>query len=118
VAKRKRTSASQYSLYVIDLDKDVLKNRRFMSENSHYDPTDNKPCVYVGHTAKTPDARYLQHKEGGQKSSSIVERFGLRLIPRDYESDNPLRGDRANAIKKERELAKKLKQLGYAVWQK
>lgn len=42
--KRKKTV---YSLYVIDLDKDVLNIKKFRDMNPDY--IEDFPCVYVGH---------------------------------------------------------------------
>jgi hypothetical protein len=36
------------------------------------------PWLYVGSSAKSPEARFAQHKRG-YKSSRYAKRFGLRL---------------------------------------
>ena len=43
-------------MYVIDLDKKVLKDTRFKEANPNYNSI--KPCVYVGQSAKKPEARF------------------------------------------------------------
>ena len=114
LAKRKRNQSKLYNLYVVDLKKNVLEDRKFKEENPHYNPAQNKPCVYVGYTAKTPEQRFQQHIEG-KKCNKYARDFGFRLRPRNYEKYNPISGDRNYAQKKERELAEKLRQKGYAV---
>ena len=51
-----------HSIYVIELDKSILKNKAFIKMNPNYD--DSKPCVYVGMTSKTPEQRFLEHTNG------------------------------------------------------
>ncbi len=43
---------AQYNIYVIELDKTVLKEKKFLEANPQFD--ENMPCVYVGMTARTP----------------------------------------------------------------
>ena len=37
---------ARYNIYVIELDKAVLKEKKFLEANPKFD--ENKPCVYVG----------------------------------------------------------------------
>jgi hypothetical protein len=53
-----------YSVYVIELSKDVLNEGRFVKGNPDYVP--GKQCVYVGMTGLDPDARFDKHKAGIQ----------------------------------------------------
>ena len=103
---------ARYSIYVIELDPAVLKHRKFSAANPDF--KGDKPCVYVGMTARTPEERFAQHKHG-IKSNSYVRRYGLRLRPRLYQSLNPLTYKDACAM--ERERARRLRVRGYAVWQ-
>ena len=105
-------TAPRYSIYVIELDPAVLKHKRFAEANPDY--TGDKPCVYVGMTARTPEERFAQHKHG-YKACTFVKRYGLRLRPRLYQSLNPLTYKDACAM--ERERARRLRARGYAVWQ-
>ena len=50
---------STHSIYVIELRKEVLSNKKFREKNPNYKP--GKPCVYVGMTGKSPEERFQQH---------------------------------------------------------
>ena len=50
---------TNYSIYVIELDKNILELKKFREENPNY--IDGKPCVYVGYTSKSPEERFEQH---------------------------------------------------------
>ena len=101
-----------HSVYVVELSKDVLGEPRFRKANPQYDIT--KPCVYVGMTGLSPDARFDKHKAGIQ-SNRYVKKYGLRLLPKLYEAYNPMpyRG----ACDMEIELAIHLRNRGFGVWQ-
>ena len=101
-----------YHVYVIELSKDVLLEKRFRRANPDYDL--GKPCVYVGMTGLDPDVRFDKHKAGIQ-SNRYVRQFGLRLLPRLYEVFNPMPYDGARDM--EVELAIGLREEGYGVWQ-
>ncbi|HJO57135.1 MAG TPA: AAA family ATPase, partial [Nitrospinaceae bacterium] len=111
--KKRRLTHPQYNVYVIDLDKAVLKQKKFRNENPDY--KEGKPCVYVGMTSKTPEARFEQHKRGF-KANRFVKKFGIRLRPRDFERHNPMTFE--DACKMEIEIARRRKKRGYGVWQK
>jgi|TARA_B100000809_G_scaffold198213_1_gene197982 hypothetical protein len=102
---------STHNIYVIELDKEVLKKRRFKEANPDY--VEGKPCVYVGMTSKSPEDRFNQHKEG-YRASRIVKQFGIRLKPRHYESHNPMNRDEASEM--EFEKARRLRKKGWGVW--
>lgn len=70
-----------YSVYVIELRRDVLEKKRFAAENPNCRA--GKPCVYVGQTALTPDERFAQHLEG-RKCNPFVRELGVRLRRRGY----------------------------------
>jgi predicted GIY-YIG superfamily endonuclease len=70
--------------------------------------------VYVGCTAHDPEVRLKQHLEG-YKSARLARRFGLELTPRLYRRRNPMANKEADAF--EKELARRLRKKGYAVWQ-
>ena len=101
-----------YSVYVIELSKDVLAEPRFRKANRGY--VEGKPCVYVGMTGLDPDVRFDKHKAGLQ-SNRFVQRYGLRLLPHLYEPYNPMRYDDAKSM--EVEIAIDLREGGYGVWQ-
>ena len=99
-------------IYVIELDKAVLNEKKFVEANPHY--TGEKACVYVGMTGRTPEERFEQHMNG-YKASRFVKKYGVRLRPRLYKSSNPMTYD--EACKMEKEKARRLRKRGYAVWQ-
>ena len=102
----------RYSVYVIELSKDVLNEPRFRKANAGYRL--GFPCIYVGMTGLSPDVRFDKHKAGIQ-SNRFVRRYGLHLLPQLYEVYNPMPYDGARDM--EVELAISLREKGYAVWQ-
>lgn len=102
-----------YHVYVVELNQDVLKDPKFLSEN----PNINRslPCYYVGITGLNPEERFNNHKRG-YKSSRIVKKYGKHLVPELYEKYNPMTYEKAGRI--ETILAKNLRLTGYGVWQK
>ena len=109
-----------YQIYVIELSKKVFtENRKFREANPQFNGV--LECLYVGMTSKSPRERFDQHKKnlkskkGHSLASSIVRKYGLYLRPSLYEHIKPIRS-RAEAIKKEEELALELRRKRYAVW--
>ena len=103
---------NHYSVYVIELSKEVLLDGRFLRGNPGY--VDRKPCVYVGMTGLDPDVRFDKHKAGIQ-SNRYVQLFGLRLLPDLYEAYNPMAYEAAREM--EVELGILLREAGFGVWQ-
>ena len=68
----------KYYVYVIRLDKAVLKSRKFRLRNS--DVKIDLPCFYVGQSCHSPETRFWQHKKG-YKGNRFVKEFGLGLCP-------------------------------------
>lgn len=101
-----------HNVYVIELDAAVLKERKFRARNPEY--REGHPCVYVGMTGLSPEARFENHKSG-VKANRFAMRYGLRLRPDLYACFNPMSYDATRAM--EVGLAKKLRQAGYGVWQ-
>ncbi|MDY7577464.1 hypothetical protein RGU70_03910 [Herbaspirillum sp. RTI4] len=101
-----------YSVYVIELNGDVMYEARFRKANPDYQT--GKPCVYVGMTGLNPDLRFDKHKAGIQ-SNRYAREFGLRLLPHLYQMYNPMPYDGARDM--EVELAIGLREAGYGVWQ-
>jgi hypothetical protein len=110
---RKRAAAARYNVYVVELEPEVFTHRKFREANRGCDKP--KACLYVGMTARTPDERFDNHKDG-YKACRYVKKYGKWLVPRMYEKYNPLTYDDACAM--ELELADLLRHEGYAVWQK
>jgi len=103
--------ASHY-IYVIELSKDVLYEPKFKRANPDYLP--GRPCVYVGMTGLDPDLRFDRHKAGIQ-SNRFVQDYGLQLLPELYEEHNPMPYEDAKYM--EVDLAIRLREAGYGVWQ-
>jgi hypothetical protein len=103
---------SMYNVYVIELDKAVKDIPGFSAVNPDYNP--EKPCVYVGQTAKTPEDRFSQHL-AGNRANRYVRDHGQKLKPKLYERHNPL-PTRTEAEEKEQWLAERLRAKGYGVW--
>jgi hypothetical protein len=100
-------------VYVIELADEARTVKRVREANPNANP--KMKCVYVGSTARTPEQRFEIHKSGGKQSSSIVRRYGVRLVPGLYR-DIPLMV-RTEAERKEAQLAAELRAKGYTVWQ-
>jgi hypothetical protein len=99
-----------HHVYVVLLDAKVAKLHRVLRENPARDPA--KPCLYVGMSGLDPEARFLNHKKG-IKSARLVQRYGIRLLPKFYEIFNPM--PFAAAAVMEVELANDLRAQGYTV---
>ena len=108
----KRKRSLHHYVYVVELSRAVLYERKFQKANPHYNP--DKPCVYVGMTGLDPDRRFDRHKAGIQ-SNRFVEKYGVRLLPKLYEVYNPMPYQAAQEM--EVELAVALREQGYGVWQ-
>ena len=110
-----------YNVYVIELDKEFGKTKKAKEANPFRNP--DKPYVYVGYTSKTPKERFNQHmlgmrgKKGIKLSSTVVYKYGIRLMPSLYSKYNPI-NSRKEAMKIEILLAESLRKRGYTVWQK
>ena len=93
--------AIAYSVYVVLLD----ESRRLST------PRD---AVYVGQTAKSPEARFAQHKRG-EHHSRVVRDYGIELCPALHERFNPI-ATRPEAELREALLGECLRRLGYTVY--
>src|SRR5882724_1087980 len=100
------------SVYVIRLDEAVLKNRRFRATNPGY--VKGSPCVYVGATGISPEARLANHK-AGYKANYYAQAYGDGLMPELFLHLNPMTYQRALAS--EITLGEELRQEGLGVWQ-
>ena len=101
-----------YNVYVIKLDKEVLKSKKFRERNPHLNP--RRSCFYVGQTTHDPVTRFKQHKQG-YKANSYVKRYGIRLVWRKFQRYNPIE-TRKDAEQVERWLTNKLRKKGHGVW--
>jgi hypothetical protein len=99
---RKPVPRRDYYVYVIELSDQVGPR------------LPDRPSVYVGQSVQPPEVRFRQHREG-YRSSRYVRKCGVRLRPRLYRSPNPL-PTRGAAEAEARELGRRLKKRGYAVY--
>ena len=101
-----------HNIYVIELDKNVLQNRKFREANPQH--ISSKPCVYVGMTGLTPEERFTSHRSG-YKSSYYPHKYGQKLLYEFFQSLNPMPYKLACLM--ESELANHLRCKGFGVWQ-
>ena len=106
------TESTQHHVYVIELDREVLKFDEFLKANPQY--REGMPCLFVGETRHTPRKRFNYHLVG-YKSHEFVRRYARRLAPEYYAGMNPVSSDLAKL--EEHNLAFRLRAQGYAVWQ-
>ena len=98
-AKRIRSHlASHHSVYIV-----YLRNPR----------GDGRAGYYVGMTGLTPEQRFANHK-AGTKAARVVQRFGVRLVPKLYAHLNPMPYKKAQQM--EVFLAESLRKRGYEVY--
>ena len=102
-----------HCVYVVRLNPKVLQKTKFTQANPQHNPS--KPCLYVGLTGLTPEERFQNHKED-YKASRWVRDYGLELLPDLYAHLNRMSYEQARHT--ESWLAERLRQQGYAVWQK
>jgi hypothetical protein len=99
-----------HNVYVILLDSAVAEHPSIRRLNPRRDPS--KPCVYVGMTGLAVEERFENHKQG-HKSSWVVKRYGVRLMPEFYAHLNPMPFEAAAQM--EKDLAEDLRVEGYTV---
>ncbi len=99
-----------HHVYVVLLDAKAAKSSKVLKANPNRDPA--KPCVYVGMTGLKPEERFENHKQG-IKAARVVQRHGLKLLPKIYECLNPMPFEAAAQM--ERDLAEDLRNQGYTV---
>ena len=104
-------SRGHHSVYAIELDPAVWKNRAFRERNPGGAAGG---CLYVGVTGLTPEARFQRHHTGTQ-SGRFVRTHGLRLRLDLVEGFSRLPYRIAACM--EPKLAAWLRAQGFAVWQ-
>ena len=102
----------KYYIYIIELDKSVGTINKFRKENSQF--LLGSQCFYVGQSAKSPEVRFKQHKNG-YKANRYAKKYGLKLVPQLYEKYNPI-PTRKDAEELEEYVAQKLRKQGFGVW--
>lgn len=106
-------STAHHNVYVVELDPEVMEDRRFQRMNSRWDG--QRDCLYVGRTGLTPRRRFANHKRG-HRANRFVRKYGRWLRPDLYRQYNPMSWDESD--RRERQLARDLRADGYAVWQR
>lgn len=104
-------SRGRHSLYAIELDRAVLKNRAFRARNPG---GAEGGCLYIGVTGLTPEERFERHRSGTQ-SGRFVQTHGVRLRLDLVEGFSRLPYRIATCM--EPKLAAWLRAQGFAVWQ-
>ena len=104
-------SRGRHSVYAIELDPVVWKNRAFRARNPGGAAGG---CLYIGVTGLTPEARFARHRAGTQ-SARLVHAHGIRLRMDLVEGFSRLPYRIAAAM--EPRLAAWLRAQGFAVWQ-
>ena len=102
----------KYYVYVIELDQKVTTHRKFRQKNPKY--IRGNGCVYIGQSAKKPEIRFEQHKEG-YKANYFAKLYGIKLLPVFYEKYNPI-PTRKDAENIESMLGKALRLKQFGVW--
>ncbi len=100
-----------HSVYAIELDQAVLKDRAFRQRNPGGAAGG---CVYIGVTGLTPEQRFERHRAGTQ-SARLVRAHGVRLRLDLVEGFSRLPYRVAACM--EPKLAAWLRAQGFAVWQ-
>lgn len=115
-AKRRKQNPAEaswhHSVYVIELDPKVLKDKKFRAANPGHDPL--KTCFYVGSTGMSPEMRFVNHKRG-YKANRYAKKYGIKLRPDLFSCYGPMPWKAATEL--EAELAQGLREDGHAVWQ-
>jgi hypothetical protein len=101
-----------YNVYVIKLDKEVIKSKKFRDRNPKINP--RRACYYVGQTSHDPITRFNQHMRD-YKSNSYVKKFGTHLAWRKFKKFNPIE-TREKAEYIEKLLTEKLRMKGHGIW--
>ena len=111
--KKRNQSPEHYYVYVVLLSDDVLNQPKFRKANPDCDV--QKPCLYVGMTGLDPDTRFDNHK-AGHKANKYVQEFGLELMMGHVDDlTQPMSYEDAKYL--EVDVAIRLRNQGYAVWQ-
>lgn len=98
-------------VYVIELDRGVLGESKFVEANPNRNP--RLPCVYVGLTGLTAEKRFANHRSGC-KSHGYAHHYCVRLLPELYEHLPAMTWEIAKVM--EKAVAEGLRIKGYAVW--
>jgi hypothetical protein len=103
-------TGDHHNVYVVLLEPAAAKFRKVLRANPNRNS--KRPVIYVGLTGLRPEERFSNHKQG-IKSSSLVRRFGIRLVPELYAHLNPMPYEAAAQM--EKDLTEDLRRAGYTV---
>ena len=96
----------KFRIYVIELPSAAATDAKMMRENPDHDR--KKECLYVGHTHKTVEERFDDHRLKREKGADITRKYGVvRLRPDLAGNKYALSRDKAKDI--EEKLALKLR---------
>ena len=82
---------SKFFVYIIELDIEVSKLKKFRLKNPNY--LVKSKCFYVGQTSRRPSLRFEQHKEG-YKSNKYARIYGIQLRYDLFEKYNPIQQEK------------------------
>ena len=103
---------SKFFVYIIELDIEVSKLKKFRLKNPNY--LVKSKCFYVGQTSRRASLRFEEHKEG-YKANKYARIYGIQLRYDLFEKYNPI-PTRKDAIQIERMLALELRKKQFGVW--
>jgi hypothetical protein len=112
VSKKTKIPPKNHNVYVIELQPEALKHKKFKYQRDKLGPDGR--CFYVGMTGLSLEERFKNHKKG-YKSNKLVQKYGLYLRPKIFEKYNPMTQDEASRM--EVWLARRLRKKGHAVHQ-
>lgn len=113
----------EYRVYAIELDKEVLKKKKFIDNNPKYKP--NMKCLYIGQTSKSAEERFFDHINNPRLGSYWVRKFSISRVHNDSDQSKLLRNilntpisnlTYAESLILEQEASIKLREIGYGVW--
>jgi len=104
---------SIFRLYVLELGASARNDPKF--DHSQRDP--DKPCLYVGSTAKALEVRYAEHQTNGGKTQADAVRKHRMKCPRPDLAEGKYAHSREKAEEIEARLADTLRARGYGVSQ-
>ncbi|HKO91719.1 MAG TPA: hypothetical protein VJU61_11225 [Polyangiaceae bacterium] len=110
--EKSMTNRPIYSIYVVELGASALDDPKF--DHPHRDR--DKPCLYVGSTAKAIEERYDDHQVGSWTQSRAAQKHGVKRLRPDL-AQGKYAYSRDKAVEIEARLADTLRSQGYGVSQ-
>ncbi len=116
-SRRAPARARTYTVYVVELREEAWARKKKLRDENPRGSLE-QPCVYVGYTFKTAEARFEEHQGGGRLSAPLVRRYGVRLRPDLFGDTSAEITTTAEAEAAERAHAERLRSMGLRVWQR